>query len=106
MTPDGNPACGCADAAVVRGELRARLLSEQQEYDAGYHHGYEAGLRDAHTEMAQWFAPVARLVRQRSGHPSFAARRAAEAEWVRPKPGDFTGALSQSEYFGTRGRAA
>lgn len=35
----------------------------------------------------------------------YVERRRREREWARPKPGDFTGALSEAEYLGSE-RAA
>lgn len=67
----------------------------------GEFEGRMAGAEEMAREMADWFAPVARLVRQRAGHPSYAERAAAEAEWIKPKPGDYTGQLTAAEYFGT-----
>lgn len=100
-----------SDAAdTIHGELRARYLNEVEQHAIGWHEGFEAGYAAAHADMAAWFAPVSRLIRQRAGHLSYAERAAAEAEWIKPKPGDFTGRLSPAEYFGADapaiGRAA
>ncbi len=49
--------------ASQRGELRATSLRESDAYGFGYRDGYEAGLRAAHAEMAQWWATLAATVR-------------------------------------------
>ncbi|HZU54824.1 MAG TPA: hypothetical protein VFA06_03040 [Actinocrinis sp.] len=85
---------------VARGQLRARLLNEEEQFDFGYAEGYEAGYAAAHSDMAEWFALVSRLVRQRAGHPAYAERAEAEAEWVKPREGDYLGRLSREQYFG------
>lgn len=98
--PDAAPP-GFDPAVFARGQLRARLLNEEEQHNIGLNVGFELGHAAAYREMAEWFALVARLVRQRAGHPSYAERAAAEAEWIKPKPGDYTGQLTAAEYFAT-----
>jgi len=75
----------------------------QDGHAVGEWAGELRGAEEMGREMAEWFAAVVRLARQRAGHPSYAERAAADAEWVKPRPGDYTGQLSEAEYFGTAG---
>jgi len=90
---------------LMQQDAAERERSWREGYAHGDHDGYERGYHAAHQEMADWFAPVSRLVRQRAGHPSYAERAAAEAEWAKPREGDYMGRLTREQYFG-QGRAA
>lgn len=90
---------------LMRQDAAERERSWREGYAHGDHDGYERGFRAAEEEMAAHFALVSRSVRQRAGHPSYAERAAAEREWVKPRPGDYTGRLTEAEYFGM-GRVA
>jgi hypothetical protein len=75
-------------------------------YTDGVAEGIELGIRigaeQAEREMAEAWARVADQVRETASPRSrtFAGRRAAEIEAAKPRPGDYTGQLSEAEYFG------
>jgi len=61
-TLDERPVAHDVGLAAQRGEMRAAARREQDAYDFGYHDGYEAGLREAHTQIAEWWARLAATV--------------------------------------------
>lgn len=94
-------------------ELVRQLLEElvtvprriTEAYRDGMAEGIEIGKRigaeQAGRSMFEHWAMVARNIRAHAGQPTYSERRAAELEWVKPKPGDYTGRLTAEEYFGT-----
>lgn len=76
-------------------ERRERLM-----YELGRADGHAA----AHAEIAESWAELARMIRADANRWSpYAQRRACELERAKPRPGDFTGRLSASEYFRAAG---
>lgn len=63
--------------------------------------GVMRGAELAERDMYEHWASIVRDVRAHIGRPSFAERRAAELEWAKPRPGDYTGRLGETEYLGT-----
>lgn len=89
--------------------LLEQVADTRRQVTEAYHYGRTdgewtgqmRGAELAERDMAEHWASIVRDVRAQIGQPSFAERRTRELEWVKPRPGDYTGRLSAVEYFGT-----
>lgn len=60
---DDRPLVG-VDISAELGAQRAHTLNEAEQYALGYGDGYEAGYAQAHREVAEWWAQLARSIRR------------------------------------------
>lgn len=82
----------------VQHDVIVSLLDERAEAARDQ---WENGRLAAYREHAEWGKHLRELIRAGADHSTtYAQRRAAEIEWAKPKPGDYTGRLSAAEYFG------
>lgn len=92
--------------AIVGDDMRLLADERAWAYQCGYSDGFEAGRRAAEVDLDRHWVVVSRNVRANARRPTYSERRRRELERARPKPSDFTGALSEAEYFGADGCAA
>lgn len=94
--------------------LTDQLTDTKHRIDEAYRDGFGdgewagrlIGAEEAESDMARHWAELSRKVRAGAERwTPYAERRRRELEWAKPRPGDFTGALSEAEYFGSE-RAA